>query len=69
MAWHRSVEESLHAGFLKPEAVHCAAWLLARGTFAQPLRFVRATGDRNFQDRGFEFRVTLRPLELLRRRG
>lgn len=46
-----------------------AAWLLARGTFAHPLRFVRATGDRNIQDRGFEFRVTLRPLELIRRRG
>ncbi|GAC1412016.1 MAG: hypothetical protein NVSMB69_14480 [Novosphingobium sp.] len=46
-----------------------AAWLFARGTFAQPLRFVRATGDRNIQDRGFEFRVTLSPLELVRHRG
>ena len=44
-----------------------ASWLFARGTFGQPLRFVRATGDRNFQDRGFEFRVTIRPLELLNR--
>ena len=44
-----------------------APWLFARGTFAQPLRFVRATGDRNLQDRGFEFRVTIRPLELLGR--
>ncbi len=45
-----------------------APWIFARATFAQPLIFVRTAGVRNLQDRGFQFLVTIRPLEALAKR-
>ena len=37
--------------------------LSARVTYAEALKAVEAPGDRDLQDRGFSFRVTVRPLK------
>jgi hemolysin activation/secretion protein len=44
-----------------------APWLFARATYGEQLRHAIASGDVDLQDRGFQFRVTLRPLEMFRR--
>jgi hemolysin activation/secretion protein len=41
--------------------------LFARLTYAKALRDAALPGDRDMQDRGFEFRVTVRPLAWLGR--
>lgn len=41
-------------------------WLFARLTYAEDLKEVEAPGERDLQDRGVSFRVTLRPLALWR---
>lgn len=44
-----------------------ADWLRATGAFGQALNKVPPPGNRDIQDRGFAFRLTFRPLALLRR--
>lgn len=41
-----------------------APWLSGRVTFAQPLRTAIIAGDRNLQDRGFEFSLVVHPIAL-----
>jgi hypothetical protein len=38
--------------------------LSARVTYAEALRSLDAPGTRDLQDRGFQFRVTVRPLHM-----
>lgn len=41
-----------------------ASWLISRVTFAHPFKNVIVAGDRNLQDRGFEFSTVIHPIAL-----